>query len=147
MLVTANKLIPVYMKKDYPKPVIQRRYNIYQNGEKILCLSMSAKIILTGLLILLISCNKFQKKPTMATKPLYKEGFIQTDRIKLHYLDWGGSGQPLVLLHGLGDSPYIFEGFANSLRENFRIIAYSKRGLSNPKQLIRSMTIPHLFQT
>jgi pimeloyl-ACP methyl ester carboxylesterase len=89
---------------------------------------MSPKIILTGLLILLISCNKFQKKPTMATKPLYKEGFIQTDRIKLHYLDWGGSGQPLVLLHGLGDSPYIFEGIAKSLKENFRIIAYSKRG-------------------
>lgn len=64
----------------------------------------------------------------MATKPLYKESFIQTNTIKLHYLDWGGSGQPLVLLHGLGDSPYIFEGIANSLKKNFRIIAYSKRG-------------------
>ena len=64
----------------------------------------------------------------MASKPTYKEGFIQTDRIKLHYLDWGGSGQPLVLLHGLGDTPYIFEDIANSLKENFRIIAYSKRG-------------------
>ena len=89
---------------------------------------MSAKIILIGLLILLISCNQFQKKPTMETKPIYKEGFIQTDRIKLHYLDWGGSGQPLVLLHAWGDSPYIFEGIANSLKKNFRIIAYSKRG-------------------
>jgi len=67
-------------------------------------------------------------KPTMKTKPIYKENFIQTDRIKLHYLDWGGSGQPLVLLHAWGDSPYIFEGIANSLKKNFRIIAYSKRG-------------------
>ncbi len=89
---------------------------------------MSVKIILMGILILLISCNQIQKKPVMATKPLYKESFIQTNTIKLHYLDWGGSGQPLVLLHGLGDSPYIFEGIANSLKKNFRIIAYSKRG-------------------
>lgn len=89
---------------------------------------MSAKIILLGLLIQPISCNLFQMKPTMETKPIYKESFIQTDRIKLHYLDWGGSGQPLVLLHAWGDSPYIFEGIANSLKKNFRIIAYSKRG-------------------
>ena len=89
---------------------------------------MSVKIIITVLLIQLISCNQFQKKPAMEIKPIYKENFIQTDRIKLHYLDWGGSGQPLVLLHAWGDSPYIFEGIANSLKKNFRIIAYSKRG-------------------
>jgi pimeloyl-ACP methyl ester carboxylesterase len=64
----------------------------------------------------------------MGAKITYKEGFIQTDRIKLHYLDWGGSGQALVLLHAWGDSPYLFEGIANSLKKNFRIIAYSKRG-------------------
>ena len=99
-------------EKDFIKPFIQRRYNIYQNSEKILYLSMNLKIILIGLSILLISYNQFQKKPTMEIKPIYKENFIQTDRIKLHYLDWGGSGQPLVLLHAWGDSPYIFEGIA-----------------------------------
>lgn len=89
---------------------------------------MRVKISLIGLLLLLISGKQFQKKPAMVAKPTYKEGFIQTDRIKLHYLDWGGSGQPLVLLHAWGDSPYIFEVIANSLKKNFRIIAYSKRG-------------------
>jgi pimeloyl-ACP methyl ester carboxylesterase len=89
---------------------------------------MIAKIILTGALILPISCNQSQKEPNMATKPLYKEGFIQTGKIKLHYLDWGGSGPPLILLHGLGDSPCLFEGIADSLQKNFRIVAYSKRG-------------------
>jgi len=89
---------------------------------------MRVKIILIGLTILLISCNPTQKKPAMAANPTYEEGFIQTDRLKLHYLDWGGSGQPLVLLHAWGDSPYLFEGIANSLKKNFRVIAYSKRG-------------------
>jgi len=88
---------------------------------------MIAKIILTSSLILLISCNQSHKKPAMETKPLHKEGFIQSTKIKLHYLDWGGSGPPLILLYGLGDSPYLFEGMAESLQKNFRIIAYSKR--------------------
>lgn len=64
----------------------------------------------------------------METKPIYQEGFIQGNDVKLQYLDWGGSGQPLVLIHGLGDSPYIFSDMASSLRNNFRIIAYSRRG-------------------
>lgn len=44
----------------------------------------------------------------METNQIFEERFIQINGIKLHYLDWGGSGQPLVLVHGLGDSPYIF---------------------------------------
>jgi len=43
-------------------------------------------------------------------------------------LDWGGSGQPLVLIPGLFDSPFLFEDIASSLKNNFRIIAYSRRG-------------------
>lgn len=89
---------------------------------------MIANISLTGLLILLISCYQAQNTPEMSAKTLYNEGFIRTDKIVLHYLDWGGSGPPLILLHGLADSPYLFEGIAESLQNDFRIIAYSKRG-------------------
>lgn len=64
----------------------------------------------------------------MKTEPAYTEGFIRSGEVNLHYLDWGGSGQPLVLIHGFGDSPYIFEDLAASLRSDFRVIAYSKRG-------------------
>jgi pimeloyl-ACP methyl ester carboxylesterase len=64
----------------------------------------------------------------METKPIYREGFIQGNGIKLHYLDWGGASEPLVLIHGLGDSPYLFEDLASSLKNKFRIIACSKRG-------------------
>ncbi len=56
---------------------------------------MIAKISLTSLLILLFSCNQAKNNTEMPTLPLYKEGFIRTDRIKLHYLDWGDSGQIL----------------------------------------------------
>ena len=29
--------------------------------------------------------------------------FVTVNGVRLHYLDWGGSGEPLVLIHGLGD--------------------------------------------
>ena len=58
----------------------------------------------------------------------YTEHFIQGETVKLHYLDWGGPGEPLILIHGLGDSPFLFEELADNLKEHFRVIAYSKRG-------------------
>lgn len=75
-----------------------------------------------------MSCQSLEKKSSMESKPNYIEGFIQSENVKIHYLDWGGSGQPLVLIHGLGDSPYIFQDIASALKDNFRIIAYSRRG-------------------
>ncbi len=89
---------------------------------------MMLRVLLPGLVVLLISWQHSQKQNLMESKPFYHEGFIRGDGVKMHYLDWGGSGQPLILIHGLGDSPYIFEDIASSLKTNFRVIAYSGRG-------------------
>ena len=77
-----------------------------------------------------MSCRPSQQQHKMEAKPIYKEAFIRSEGIKLHYLDWGGSGQVLVLIHGLGDSPYLFEDLASALKNHFRVIAYSRRGHS-----------------
>ena len=83
---------------------------------------------LLGFSVFFSSCNPpLQKQNKMETKQIYREGYIQGNGVRLHYLDWGGSGPPLVLIHGLGDSPYIFSDMASSLKNNFRIIAYSRR--------------------
>jgi pimeloyl-ACP methyl ester carboxylesterase len=34
--------------------------------------------------------------------------------VKLEVLDWGGTGRPLVLLSGLGDTAHVFDKFQNS---------------------------------
>lgn len=91
-------------------------------------LSISFKTFLSGIFTLFISCQQSQPQNQMETKPPYHEYFIRANGIKLHYLDWGGAGQTLILIHGLGDTPYIFADLAASLRKNFRIIAYSRRG-------------------
>ena len=48
--------------------------------------------------------------------------------VKLNYLDWGDHGPPLVLIHGIGDDPHIFDDLARLLHDRFHIIAYARRG-------------------
>jgi pimeloyl-ACP methyl ester carboxylesterase len=50
------------------------------------------------------------------------------DNVDLHFLDWGGNKQPLLLLAGLGDTAYIFTEFARQLTDNFHVIAMTRRG-------------------
>ncbi len=54
--------------------------------------------------------------------------FVSVNGVRLAYLDWGGDGPPLVLIHGLGDSPHAFDDVAWKLCRDFRIIAYARRG-------------------
>jgi len=48
--------------------------------------------------------------------------------VKLEVLDWGGSGQPLVFLHGSGCTAHIFDHFAPKFLPSHRIIAITRRG-------------------
>ncbi len=83
--------------------------------------------ILLCFCLLSVSCQQTLKQKQL-NEETYTEHFIQGKTVKLHYLDWGGSGEPLILIHGLGDSPFLFEELANILQGHFRVIAYSKRG-------------------
>src|SRR5207253_22448 len=47
--------------------------------------------------------------------------FVTVDNnVKLEVLDWGGSGRPLVLLTGLGNTAHIFDKFAPKLAASYR---------------------------
>jgi pimeloyl-ACP methyl ester carboxylesterase len=48
--------------------------------------------------------------------------------LRLHYVDWGGSGSTIVLLAGLGDSARIFDDLAVLLNRQHRVIAVTRRG-------------------
>ena len=58
----------------------------------------------------------------------HKSGFVDANGIKMHYLDWGGDGPALILIHGFGDSPHIFDDLASAFCDEFRVIAYTRRG-------------------
>ncbi len=48
--------------------------------------------------------------------------------VKLEVLDWGGSGRPVVLLAGLGNTAHAFEKFAPKLTRDFHVYAITRRG-------------------
>ena len=54
--------------------------------------------------------------------------FLTVNGVRLHYLDWGGAGEPLVLIPGLGDSPHCYDDLAPALRDRCRVLAYARRG-------------------
>jgi pimeloyl-ACP methyl ester carboxylesterase len=57
-----------------------------------------------------------------------ESAFAEVNGVELHYLDWGGEGPPVVMVHGMGDSPHVFDDVAAELRDDFRIVAYARRG-------------------
>jgi pimeloyl-ACP methyl ester carboxylesterase len=61
--------------------------------------------------------------------PWHTERFVPANGIKLHVLDWGGSGPNLVLLTGLGDAAYTFDSIALHFLKRFRVVALTRRGV------------------
>lgn len=56
-----------------------------------------------------------------------QDSFCTAGGLKLHYIDWGGSGPALILLAGLGDSAHIFDDFAPRLARAHHVIAFTRR--------------------
>ncbi len=50
------------------------------------------------------------------------------DNVKLEVLDWGGSGRPLVLLTGLGNTAHVFDDFAPKLTPQYHVYGITRRG-------------------
>jgi pimeloyl-ACP methyl ester carboxylesterase len=48
--------------------------------------------------------------------------------VKLEVLDWGGSGEVMVLLTGLGDNAHVFSDFAFQWTPFFHVIGITRRG-------------------
>jgi len=67
--------------------------------------------------------------------PLWKDPsphiaqFVTVDKnVRLEVLDWGGSGRPLVLLAGGGDTAHVFDDFAPKLTLTFHVYGITRRG-------------------
>jgi pimeloyl-ACP methyl ester carboxylesterase len=58
--------------------------------------------------------------------------YITVDNnVKLEVLDWGGSGRPLVLLTGLGDSAHVYDKFAPKLTSAYHVYGITRRGFGS----------------
>lgn len=58
-----------------------------------------------------------------------ESGIVHAHGLDLHYLDWGNPTAPhLLLLHGLQDSAALWATFAESIRNDFHVVALDHRG-------------------
>lgn len=58
----------------------------------------------------------------------HKSDFVNVNGIQLHYLDWGGNGETLLFLTGMGCSAHLFGKFAPRFTDKFRVLALTRRG-------------------
>lgn len=84
-------------------------------------------------LTLLAACSgEVPKVPAAATSwsdpAPHRNDTVMVNGIRVNYLDWGGAGNPLILLHGMGDNAHIFDDLVPALGSGFHVIAYSRRG-------------------
>jgi len=61
-------------------------------------------------------------------KSPHTSGFVSVNGINLHYLDWGGVGDVLLFLAGMGCNAHIFDDFAPRFRDKFHVMALTRRG-------------------
>jgi non-heme chloroperoxidase len=57
--------------------------------------------------------------------------FEVSQDVRLEVLDWGGSGRPLVLLAGGGNTAHVFDDFALKLTSDFHVYGITRRGFGD----------------
>lgn len=61
-------------------------------------------------------------------KSPHKSDFVTVNGVRLHYLDWGGSGEAIVFLHGFPGSAHNFDEMAPKFADKFRVLGLTRRG-------------------
>ncbi len=55
------------------------------------------------------------------------DSYLFLNGLRFHYLNWGGEGRPLILLHGLASNAHIWDYVAPTLTQYFRVFALNQR--------------------
>ena len=65
----------------------------------------------------------------------HKVSFVTVEPgVQLEVLDWGGTGETLVLLAGLGDNAHVYDQFAYQFIDRFHVIGITRRGFGRSSQ-------------
>jgi pimeloyl-ACP methyl ester carboxylesterase len=85
--------------------------------------------VISALLLAFIVPLRAQQATAWKDSSPHDTSFIQVSQdVRLEVLDWGGSGRPLVLLAGGGDTAHVFVDFAPKLTSDFRVYGITRRG-------------------
>ena len=54
--------------------------------------------------------------------------YVRVNRLRLHYLDWGGDGPPIVIVHATGFLGRVYRPIALAFRSIGHVYSYDQRG-------------------
>jgi non-heme chloroperoxidase len=63
-----------------------------------------------------------------AAPPPSTDAFVTVNGVRLHYIDWGGNGRPLLFLTSLGSNAHQFDALAPQFVDRFHVLALTRRG-------------------
>jgi non-heme chloroperoxidase len=114
-----------------PRPRPMRRRGV-RHAPFIERVPRGAHMFCFGLMVLGASCALGQpangSQAGTDTSP-HAVQFVSVDKdVKLEVLDWGGTGQPLIFLAGLGNDAHVFDSFAPKFTAQHRVIGITRRG-------------------
>ena len=93
-------------------------------------LSRIGRIVWAAVLVGFVGLAAYLDRGILSNREApYTAQFITVDKdVKLEVLDWGGSGRPIVLLAGLGDTAHVFNKFAAALTGQYHVYGITRRG-------------------
>jgi len=88
--------------------------------------------------------HELRRVPIVESPAPPHTGFFRINSLRLQYLDWGGTGLPIMLIPGAGDSPQQFGDLAARLNGQHRVIAIARRGHGQSEVPKRPFTVDDL---
>ena len=107
-------------------------------------LSRRLRTVIGWLLFLVTSCVRPPLGEEWRDTSPHNVAFVTTNGLRLQYLDWGGTGKPIIFLHGFGDSPHYFDDIAPALSRQHRVLALARRGHGQSERPTMRFTIDDL---
>ncbi|HYU74981.1 MAG TPA: alpha/beta hydrolase [Ktedonobacteraceae bacterium] len=77
----------------------------------------------------------------MSVNPV-RDQFVNAGEIRLHCIQWGDHGTPLVCVHGLTANAFCFQALADELASEHRVFAYDLRGRGDSDQPEHGYSVP-----
>jgi len=88
-----------------------------------------------AILVLIWSAPATAESQPWTDPSRHTQVFVETEPgVRLEVLDWGGTGQAVLLLAGHGDTAHIFDDFAPGLTGAFHVLGVTRRGFGSSSQ-------------
>lgn len=78
--------------------------------------------------VLLFQTARAQSASSMDPSPHQVRSVAVAPDVRLEVLDWGGTGEPMIFLAGVGNTAHSYHDFAPRFRDAFRVYGITRRG-------------------